>query len=105
MKTNDIDVLLKKNFSQEFSLPPELDAATWQKMKAVPQKKKRFFLIPASIICFVLSALETMAILSYFPHTALKITFLYLYFSSICIIIFYLIIISSNINLKFYKHE
>ena len=105
MKTNDLDMLLKKSFSKDYSLPPELDAATWQKMKVVPQKKKRLFPILMSIICFALMALQTLIMLSFLPSTTLKIIFLYLHFSLICIVILYLIIISNNINLKFYEYE
>jgi len=99
VKTNDIDALLKESLSQEFSLSSELDTATWQKMKAVPQKKRTFFLTLMSVAGFALLAMETMIILLYVPHTVLKITFLYLCLSTICIMVLYLII-SININLK-----
>ena len=105
MKTNDLDALLKENFSKKCCLPPELDTATWQKMEAVPHKKKRFFSILMSITGFALMTLQTLIILSFIPFTTLKIMLLYLYFSLTFIMVLYLIIISKNINLKFYKYE
>jgi len=99
MKTNDMDVLLKKSFSQELSPPPELEAATWQKMNAVPQKKRGFLRTLAVIMMCTLLVMETIVLLSLIPIPALKIMFLYLYISTIGIIVFFKII-SSNINLN-----
>jgi len=102
MKKNDIDTLLKKNFSKEFCLPHELDSATWQKMKAKPPKKKRFFLILINIAGIVLLALQTIIILHYLQYTVWKATFLYFFLTLIGIIAFYQIISLNNklINLK-----
>ena len=99
MKTNDIDDLLKTDLKQEFSPSPDLDEQTWQKMNAIPRKKRWFLLTLISIISFALLALQTIIILSYLQHTILKIALIYLCVSTICIIVFYQII-SFNINLK-----
>jgi len=99
MKTNDIDILLKKNLSQEYNAPLDLDRATWQKMQSIHQKERTFLLIPASIVTFLLLLLEIVIFLSFFHHEALKIIVWSLFFSSICILAFYTIILI-NINLK-----
>lgn len=133
MKINDIDVLLKESLSEEFSPCPELENRTWQKMNAIPPKKrwellkmykylslkyliisvfksmlpcnftiskKRWFLLTlAGIICFALSALVAIVILSFIQHTMLQIIFLHLYTSTVYILIFYAII-SINLNIK-----
>jgi hypothetical protein len=104
VKTNDIDALLKKSFNKEFSPPPELDAATWQKMEAVPHKKTSFFMTLASTVISVLLVMETIVLLSFIQLPALKIMLLYLYISTICVIVFFKII-STNINLKHKFYE
>jgi len=100
MKTNDINVLLKKSLSQELLPPPELERLTWQKMNALPRKKMRIFTTLLSIIGFIILVAETIILLSFIPNIILKITFLHLYFSMICIIVFYLIVSINSINLK-----
>ena len=102
MKTNNIDVLLKKSLSQDFILPPELEKQTWQKMRTAKEKKGKFFLILMNILGVAVLALQTIAILPYLPHTALKVTVLYLCITSIGIIICYQIISFNQklINLK-----
>ncbi|MCL2289697.1 MAG: hypothetical protein FWC34_03195 [Bacteroidetes bacterium] len=99
MKANDIDVLLKKSFSQEFSPSPELEKFTWQKMNALPCRRKGFLMMLLSIVGYTLLALKTVMLLSYFDRPALKITFLCFYFSSICFLVLYQIV-SNSINLK-----
>jgi len=102
MKTNDIDLLLKKSLSQDFILPSELERQTWQKMKTVKAKKVNLFLILMNILGAAILALQTIVILPYLPHTALRITVLYLCITSICIIICYQILSINQklINLK-----
>ena len=99
MKTNNIDTLLRKSLCKEFCAPPDLDKATWQKMQTVHQKERSFLLIPASIVSFLLLLLEIIILLSFLNHEILKIIILSLFCSSICVLVFYTIILF-NINLK-----
>jgi len=104
MKTNDIDLLLKKSFSQEFSPSPNLERVTWQKMENPPRKKRGILIMLLSILCYTLLAVETVVVLSYFNYPALNIMFLSFYSSSICFIVLYQII-TNNTNLKIEIYE
>jgi len=104
MKTNDMDLLLKKSLSQEFSPSPQLEQVTWQKMENPPRKKRVFLMTLLSILGYSLLAVATAVILSYFDYPALNIILLSFYIHSICFIVLYQIV-SNNINLKIEIYE
>jgi uncharacterized membrane protein len=99
MKTTELDVLLQKSLNRELPLPTKVEAETWRRMNAIPQKKGEFFSTFLKIAAVVIFVLETIIIFPFISNTILKITFLYIFFCVICVVVCHAIL-TKNIILK-----